>query len=132
MYLAIDYGKKRIGLAIGSQFPRGIGTITNPNSFGELCQKIMQICKDYQVEKIIMGLPKTPLGGRNELAKEIKKVAKRIENVTEIKVIFEEESYTSVEAERELIKRGVDIRRNKEKIDELSAILLLEQHLDSI
>ncbi len=132
MYLAIDYGKKRIGLAIGSQFPRGIGTISNNGSFADICKKIKSICEDYQVEKIIIGLPKSPSGGSNELADEIQNLAEKIETVTGLKVIFEEESYTSVEAQRELVKRGVDVRRNKEKIDELSAILILEQYLDSI
>jgi len=131
MYLAIDYGKKRVGLAVGSQFPRGIGVINNPGSFSELAEKIKQLCADYDVESVIMGMPKLKSRDRSELSKEIEQLSEKIELITGVKVIFEEESYTSVSAEEELKKRGIDVRKNKEKVDELAAILILEQYIGS-
>lgn len=131
MYLAIDYGKKRVGLAVGSRFPRGIGTITHPGSFSDLANIILSRCRDYDVEKIIIGMPLPQSNQKNELVKEVEKLASIIEKNSGIKVVFEQEAYTSVEAERELINRGIDIRKNKEKTDELAAILILEQYIES-
>lgn len=132
MYLAIDYGKKRIGLAIGSLLPRGIGTIQNPGSFDQIAEKISAICKNYEVEGIVIGLPIKKSGDASELAAEINQLAKILEKKCHLRVNFEEEAYTSTEAEQELIKRGVDIKKEKEKIDELAAVLILEQFLAKI
>lgn len=116
---------------MGSRFPRGIGTITHPGSFSDLANIILSRCRDYDVEKIIIGMPVPQSNQKNELVKEVEKLASIIEKNSGIKVVFEQEAYTSVEAERELINRGIDIRKNKEKTDELAAILILEQYIES-
>lgn len=130
MLLGIDYGTKRIGLAIGSQYPRGIGTLDNPGSFADCVEKIYQICRDYEVELIIVGIPTRGDGSKGELWGEIEKFAQALSRKTQLKVIFEEESYTSVEAEEELHARGINTRIEKDKIDELAAVLILEQYLN--
>ncbi|OQB06531.1 MAG: putative Holliday junction resolvase [bacterium ADurb.Bin212] len=131
MYLSIDYGKKRIGLAVGSRFPRGIGTIDNPGSIQELTDKLLIICRGHAVDGVVMGLPMSQLSEKSEVVKDIEELAEKIEKQSGLKVFFEEEDFTSVEAERELISRGVDTRREKAKTDELAAILILEQFIES-
>lgn len=132
MYLAIDYGKKRIGLAIGSQYPRGIGTLDNPGSFDYIAGKIASICKDHDVESIVMGMPSHRSGDKGELWHEIKELADLIEKRAHKRIIFEEEAYTSVEAEEELKSRGVNPSREKDKVDELAAVLILEQYINKL
>ena len=56
MYLAIDYGQKRIGLALGQIIPKGAGTIDASNT-AEAILAIAKLCKETEVEKIIIGLP---------------------------------------------------------------------------
>ena len=129
MYLAIDYGQKRIGLAIGSQYPRGIGTLTNPGSFDTVVDKIKQYCNDYDVEGIVIGVPVRISGEPGELVEEIENFADALKKKCHLPIIFEEEAYTSVQAEEELKERGINIRGDKEKVDELAAVLILEQYL---
>lgn len=131
MYLSIDYGTKRIGLAIGSRFPRGIGTISHPGSIKELAEKILIVCHDHDVEGIVMGLPVSRGLDKSKVVKDIEKLAETIEKLSGLKIYFEEEAFTSVEAERELVNRGVDIHKEKAKTDELAAILILEQHIEA-
>ena len=130
MFLGIDYGQKRIGLAMGSQFPRGIGTLNNPGSFDIIVDKIYVICMDYDIEKIIVGHPTKLSGEPGELTEEIRFFVKRLKQKTGIPVVLEEEAYTSVEAEEELRRRGLSPQEDKDKIDELAAILILEQYLE--
>ena len=130
MYLGIDYGTKRVGLAVGSLYPRGIGTLHNPGSFVELADKITTICKDQDVELIIMGVPAKSDGSVGDLWHDINKFSKILCQKTGIKVVFEEEAYTSVEAEDELHARGINTRIEKDKVDELSAVLILEQYIN--
>ena len=132
MLLGIDYGKKRIGMAVGSRFPRGIGTIENPDSFVVLSQKINKICYEHEIEKIIIGYPLPSSGETSELGREIIELKKYLEEEIKIKVFLEQEGYTSIEAENELRHRRVDIRHNKGSIDELAAVLILEQHINRI
>ena len=130
MYLGIDYGRKRIGMAIGSRFPKGIGTINNPDSFVILGEQVKNICQEYEVEKIIIGYPVPSSGEVGELGNEIINLKNCLEEVTKLEVLLEQEAYTSVEAETELKERGINIRQNKGSVDELAAIKILEQYID--
>lgn len=132
MFLGIDYGKKRIGMAIGSRFPKGIGTIENPDSFDILGEKIKNICSEYEIEKIIIGYPLPSSGKAGELGQEIEELKNILERETNLEVILEQEAYTSVEAEAELKERGIDVRREKGSVDELAAIIILEQYINKV
>ncbi len=132
MLLGIDYGKKRIGMAVGSRFPKGIGTIENPDSFDILGEKIKGICNEYEIEKIIIGYPLPSSGKAGELGQEIDELKNFLERETDLEVILEHEAYTSVEAEAELKERGVDIRRDKGSVDELAATIILEQYINKL
>lgn len=116
---------------MGSRFPRGIGTINNPGSITELADKLQTICRDHDVDGVVMGMPQSRFAEKSELVKEIEELAARISKQSGLKVYFEQEAFTSVEAERELIGRGVDTRKDKAKTDELAAILILEQFIES-
>lgn len=130
MYLGIDYGQKRIGLAIGSQYPRGIGTLQISGSFDNAIEKIAVICKDNEVEKVIIGAPVKLSGQPGEITGEINLFARSLTKKTGLPVIFEEEGYTSTQAEEELRARGVEYHSDPGKIDELAAILILEQYIN--
>lgn len=129
MYLAIDYGKKRIGLAAGVEYPRGLGVLENDDS---ALQKIAEICQEEDVDKIVIGIPKKDNGEPGGMALEIEEFATKIQESTGLPIVFEEESFTSSEAEMQLMDHGVDVRKEKGKIDELAAILILEQYINSI
>lgn len=130
MYLAIDYGQKRIGLAVGSQYPRGIGTLQNPGSFDSVIEKIAVICVDNDVEQIVMGVPIRTSGEPGELVAEIQSFGESLGKKTRLPVTYEEEAYTSVQAEEELRQRGIDPKDDKGKVDELAAVLILEQYIN--
>ncbi|MEI8143079.1 MAG: Holliday junction resolvase RuvX [Candidatus Berkelbacteria bacterium] len=128
MYLAIDYGKKRIGLAIGEKMARGFGVLENSP---EVIDEIVEKCRAEQIEKIIIGLPKREDGTDGGMGAQIRSFAALLERSASLPVIFEEESFTSVEAERLLGENGVDISKDKAKVDELSAVLILEQYINA-
>lgn len=129
MYLAIDYGEKRIGLAIGTMFPKPFGVLKNEGNAEEISERISKICIEEKVEKIILGLPQYDNGEESKVANQIKSLGRIIEDKTGLDVIFEIENFTSLEAERQLKQMGVDFRHDKGKVDELAATLLLEQYI---
>jgi len=129
MILAIDYGKKRIGLALGIVIPRGIGVIDGALKEDEILEKIKKICDENDVEKIVIGLPFRSQGEIGSLGDEIKLFSINLCSQTNLPVFFQDEQFSSSEAERLIGKISKDTRRSG-KVDEIAATLILESFLD--
>lgn len=129
MYLAIDYGEKRIGLAIGTVFPKPFLVVENTGR-DEVVTKISDICIEEKVVKIVIGIPEYDDGGESKLFNEIKTLGRLLKERTGAEIIYEPENFTSHEAERILGEKGIDFRNDKGKVDELAATLLLEQYIE--
>lgn len=127
--LAIDWGKKRIGLAIGDSILKISIPFKNiPNNQDSL-KKISQIVKNYNIEKIVFGKPVFSISRKpNDLFFIIKKFSEKLKKYLklklnkEIEVYFVEEDYTSEVAK---IKYG-----NSKSIDKYAALIILEQFLN--
>lgn len=131
MYLAIDYGEKRIGLATGEIIPKPYCVIENKGEPEDIASQISKISIEEKIEKVIIGLPQYDNGSESALANQIKGLGRLIADKTGVPVVYEIENFTSSEAERILKLRGVDFRRDKGKVDELAATLLLEQFIEN-
>lgn len=120
--LAIDYGKRRVGLALKTD----IGVVELPaivweKSF-ELHDALSRVVHDYEVELIVVGVP--PHG---PLVTEITEFTQRL--ATKIPVVRMDETLSSAQAEHELSTQGVQARKQKSLIDSVSARLILEEYL---
>lgn len=126
MYLAIDFGTKRIGLALGEIMPRGAGFVRTRE---EAVFEILDLCQREGVKKIILGVPIRNRGEEGNLADEIRRFGKRLSGKTGLPLVYEPEQFTSCEAER--ILKGRKYSRQSGRVDEMAAILLLEQYISS-
>jgi len=129
MILAIDYGQKRIGLALGSVIPRVAGVIDNAQKRELVLEQIKTLCLENDVEKIVIGLPIRSQGEEGTHAQEIRNFSAQLEKATGLLVLFEEEQFTSTEAER-LLGKINEKERRAGKVDEMAALLILEQYLN--
>ncbi len=132
MYLAIDWGKKRIGLAVGSVIPKGAGVVDGGQPFTKIAAEIKKVIAENEVEKIIIGLPLLNSGDDGSLAGEIRTFAGRISDETGLEVTFEPEQFTSMEAAEQFVVLGKKVDRASGKLDELAAVLILEQYLNHV
>ncbi len=132
--LAIDYGKKRTGIAITDNLQIiAYGLTTVPTD--KLLDFLSEYCHKEQVELIVMGKPIRSDGTVGEIFNEIKIMAQRIKGIcSDINVVFFDEAYTSKNAVQEMIRGGTKkkYRRKKENIDKMAAALLLQNYLQSI
>lgn len=126
IYLAIDYGKSRIGLAVGSLIPKPLSIIAESDSDSAI-NKIKLICEEYEVDQFVIGMPTRSQGEEGTMASEIRKFAEDLKIKTNIDYVFEEEQFTTTEAE-DYIERH-DIKNKKEVLDSIAAAILLEQYL---
>ncbi len=130
MYLAIDWGEKRIGLAVGSVFPKGAGVIDGAKDSLQILDEIQAVIDEYEVKKIVVGLPVLPSGDEGRLAPEVKEFAISLGDATGLPIIFEPEEFTSVEARDQFKSHGKLPDRESGKTDEMAAILILEKYLE--
>ena len=132
MLLAIDYGKKRIGLALGEVIPKGAGIIDGTKSRQVIFEQIAKICDENEVKGIVIGLPFLGSGDEGSLVEEAREFGQSLSKELSIPVDYEEEQYTSSEAERILTENHVKYDRHDGKIDEMAAVLILEQYINNL
>lgn len=131
--LAIDYGKKRCGVAVTDPLqivPGGLATVATP--------ELEQFLRDYigreDVERIVMGEPKQPNGAPSENMARVKQFAARWRKVVpDVPIVFYDERFTSVLAHQAMIDGGMKkmARRNKNIVDEISATIILRDYMSS-
>ncbi|MDP4276654.1 MAG: Holliday junction resolvase RuvX [Bacteroidota bacterium] len=131
--LAIDYGRKRTGLAVTDPLqlvPGGLGTI--PTS--EVLAYILDYCQREGVERIILGLPTQMNNQPSESMKYIEPFYRALTKRITIPVVYFDERFTSVLAHKAMLDGGLKkkARQNKALVDELSAVILLQSYMESI
>ncbi len=128
--LSIDYGTKRIGLAIGDEnlkivSPKGV--IKSEKAV----EKIKEIVKESNVKKILLGFPLTPSGREGQRARLVKKFYEELKReLPEVEIILWDERWTTQEALRML--EGLSPKKKKEMKDVIAAMVILEEYFDSI
>jgi len=132
--LAIDYGDKRIGVAISdplgftAQEYETIIVTNNVNHF----LRIKEIIDENNVMKVLVGMPFLMNGKKGERAEKTEEFIKKLEKYVSVPVFTLDERLTTSEAKKIMISLGQKTGKKKEKIDRLSAALLLENYLRSI
>lgn len=128
--LAVDYGTKRVGLAIGDETLKLIspkGTVKSEKAI----EKIKEIVKESKVGKIVLGYPLTPSGKEGQRAKIVKRFYEQLkEELPEVEIILWDERWTTQEALRRL--EGLSPKKKKELKDVMAAMIILEEYLDSV
>lgn len=121
--LAIDFGTKRIGLAISDEtetLARELD-ILSPKEFW---QKLAGILSDNEIGKIIIGLPLNMSGEPTQKTSEVKQFAKQVESKTDIQVELADERLSSQMAE--------SISGSSQNLDSLAAQIFLQNYLDKM
>ncbi len=130
--LAIDYGKKRIGLALSDPtmtFAYAYKTLNNDTGF---FKSLKQIIIEQGINKIILGIPFQDDGKLSSNGEEILKFKIKLQEKFKIEVLLWDESYTS-EIAKNLILQSVtkkSKRRDKGLVDRNSAAIILQEYLD--
>ena len=131
--LAIDYGRKRTGVAVSDAMQiiaNGLTTVPTH----ELLDFITGYVEKEPVERILVGLPKQMNNEASESMKYIDPFVRSLKKrLPEIPVEFVDERFTSVLAHRTMLEAGLKKkdRQNKALVDEISATIILQTYLES-
>ena len=130
--MGLDLGDKTIGVAISDELgwtAQGIETIRREEESSDL-QRLAQLIKEYQVEEIVVGLPKNmngSIGSRGEWCKEF---AEGLKKHFGLPVHMWDERLTTMAAEKMLVAADVSRKKRKKVIDKMAAVMILQGYLD--
>ena len=130
--LALDLGRRRIGLAISDELgitAQGIPTIQRKNNRTDLAA-LAQIVKDKGVDRILIGDPLHMSGDSGVQSGLAREFADLVARYTGQEVKLWDERLTTVEASRVLRSSGIGIEKRARAVDQLSAVILLQSYLD--
>lgn len=130
--LAVDYGRKRIGLALSDELgltAQPLGTLLRANRQNDM-RRLRETCRSHGVTHIIVGLPLHMTGEAGEMAQESARFAARLGKETGIGVELVDERLTSWEAERTLAETKATARRRRRPLDDVAAAILLRDYLE--
>jgi putative Holliday junction resolvase len=132
--LALDFGKKRIGLALSDELgitAQGLETLQRTNTREDL-DALATLAQDRNVTLFLFGDPMHMSGDASRQGRHVREFAERLGKRTGIAVQFWDERLTSVEANRVLRESGISIEKRARAVDRLAAVILLESYLDSL
>ena len=130
-FLGIDYGSKRVGLAISDRsniIAKPYKTLIN-KSENDLLNQIEIIIRDNNIKLIVIGLPLNMSGNDTIQTKSVRRFKKALLTMG-LPIVFEDERLSSVSAKNSLIFQNIKTGHNKSQIDKTAAALLLQQFLD--
>ena len=132
--LAIDYGEKRLGLAISDPnqiISKPLKTIILSDS-QYIYNELEKIISDYEIQKLIIGLPLGMDGKNTQQTSKVEAFKENLQNKIGIPIILFDERLSSVSAKKSLISQGIKTGHNKSKIDQTAAAIFLQHFLDTL
>jgi putative Holliday junction resolvase len=131
--LALDVGKKRIGLAVSDGLgisAQGLPTLQRTR-VREDFRRLGELIREREIVLLLIGKPLHMSGDESRQSGYTREFGERLRQECGLPVVYWDERLTTVEAERVLREGGASLEERKKAVDRLSAMLLLESYLDA-
>jgi len=131
--LGIDFGEKRIGLAVGQTLTRQAQALTTLPNNGEFWHQLGVVIDEWQVRQLVFGLPLGTDGEEQEITRRVRNFANKTSQQTGLPVHFMDERYSSYVAERAFQQdRAAGLKKAKQKsqLDAMAAQIILQSWFD--
>lgn len=135
--IGLDYGDKTVGVAVSDEMfliAQPVETIKREraNKLRQTYARIETIIQQYDIEKVVVGLPKNMNNEEGIRCVQTREFAETLERRTGLEVIFWDERLTTVAADAVLEEGGVSRQKRKIYIDKIAASMILQGYLDSL
>lgn len=133
--MGLDVGSKTVGVAVSDLLgwtAQGVEIVKiNEEAEDWQLDRLQALIDQYEVEKIIVGLPKNMDNSEGPRAEAARQYGQRLSEYSGLPVIYQDERLSTVAAERMLVEEGnVSRRKRKKVIDKLAAVIILQSYLD--
>ena len=131
--LGIDYGDARVGIAITDALNitvQGLETIQRKKSDKNVLRRLDEILEEYEIEKIVVGLPLNLKGEKTPRTETTEKFIHKLKcKYNKIKIETMDERLTTVEAHKTMNYLNVNKNKKKDIVDTISAVYILEDYI---
>lgn len=125
-YLGIDFGSKKVGFAQSDDEGRlAFPLMICPND-ASLVKDTLELIREMKFHVVVIGESVDGNGKPNKIAKDARAFGMTIENAIDVRVVFEKEWYSTVEARKQPGNEG------NHEVDDQAAAIVLQRHLDKI
>lgn len=130
----VDYGRKRIGLAVCDPLGitvTGLDTYVRTGSLEQAASGVASVLRERQVTRVVMGLPLHASGLESEMSAEARAFGALLGTSLGVEILFVDEGLTSWEAEEQVKASGKRLRRAREsgQVDRAAAVSILRSWL---
>ena len=131
--LALDVGDRRIGVAISdptqvlARSLKVIQRVSRREDFGT----VVRLVEEYEVEKVVVGYPRSLDGTAGRQAEKVERYAAGLAEALDVPVLLWDERFSTVSAERLMREAGLTGKKNRERVDAVAAAVILQDYLDS-
>lgn len=131
--LGLDYGTKRLGIAISDMDQKLAGPLETHNRCGPQgdARRLKQIVTENHIVGIVVGLPVHMSGDEGGKAKEARAFGQWVAEVTQVPLQYWDERFTTATAEARLMQADLSKKKFKAKLDKVAAQVLLQAFLDA-
>ena len=135
--MGLDYGGATVGVAISDELlltAQPVETIRREreSQMRKTYRRIEELIEEYDVKKIVLGLPLNMNDTVGERALLCESVAEDLRRRTGLEVVMQDERLTTVEAHRILDEAGLDWKKKAGVVDKIAASIILQSYLDSM
>ncbi len=131
-WLGLDLGEKRIGVAISDEsavLARPLLTLQRASKKEDFT-RLAALCAEHQINRIVIGLPKTLRGEEGPQARRVRHYAAELQATLNLPIEFWDERFSSIDAQERLRQAGRKPRA-KGDIDSAAAAIILQERLDA-
>ena len=130
--MAIDYGDARTGVAISDPtgLLAGYTTVIQSRKEGVVAEELARLAKEHSVDELVMGFPRNMDGTEGSRANKSRRFAQRLANTAGVPVVLWDERRTTVSAAAILADNDTFGAKRKERLDSVSAAVILESFLN--
>ena len=131
--LAIDYGSRRMGLAVSDLLgitAQGIDTLERKNKRSDFA-RLERVLREYQVQEIVLGNPLRMSGEEGRQSQKVAEFAEELRKKFQLPVYLFDERLTSAEANRLLREADLSVEKRAKAVDRMAAVLILQAFLQS-
>ena len=134
-YLGLDLGTKTLGISVSDETKTIASTLKtlrfSENNNDEILDELKEIVKEFNIEKIVLGLPKNMNNTIGPRALETIEFKERLEKLN-YKVELQDERLSTVSAHNYMIEADMSRKKRKAKVDALAANIILQTYLDKM
>ncbi len=125
-YLGIDYGSKKVGFSESDDEGKMAYPMMISANDKNLLRDTLEVIRSLKIHTVVIGESVDSKGKLNEIAKEARSFAMKIEKEVDVSIAFEKEWYSTVEARRQPGKEG------SHEVDDQAAAIILQRYLDKV